>query len=281
MENPIIDEEHNNGNVGNAPVLQIDDIGLLTGAHVSDDSAWDKVKDGTYKGFSLGGDILAVREYVEEGRLECDLTEIVIDRISLCDRPVCPGAVYQFVTNQGGSLVLCINKGGENKVADQNTDQTQEQEANKGLIAQFVEWIKGEGKDEMTAALGIDMSNYATKEDLVGINDNVSGISTKLDEFMAKLDKAAGEGQETGSQAAGEAAPQNSGDGTKVVTELFAQFGEGLKSVVDTMKDVSERVNALEESRGMRKSVDAVGGKGEGEGIFDSLFPAGMAAASE
>jgi len=279
MEDPIIDEEHNYRPVGNAPILQIDDIGLLTGAHVSDDEAWVKVKDGTYKGFSLGGDVLAVRDVVEGGKLLTDLVEVKIDAISLCDRPVCPGAVYQMVTNQGGSLVLCVKEGGENKVADKTTE-TQEEQLTP--MQEFVAWLKGEGKDEVTAALGIDMSSYATKDDLAGITDSVSGISTKLDEFMAKLDKAAEANADgAGDDAAAKAAAANSGDGTDAVAKFFAQFGDGLKSVVDTMTEVSERVQALEESRGMRKSIDATGGKKEGEGIFDSLFPAGMGQASE
>ncbi len=287
-EDPVIDEVHNYQPVGTAPILQIDDIGLLTGAKVSDDGAWEKVKDGTYKGFSLGGDVLAAKDAVVDGKLVSDITKCRIDAISLCDRPKCPGAVYHLVTNQGGSLVLCIKEGGENKVADEKTGaQSGDQEANKSLMAQFVEWIKGEGKDEMTAALGIDMSIYATKEDFDGIKNSVSGISTKLDEFLAKLDQKAGDDAGAGdgkaaedAKAAAGAAAQNSGDDfTKVIENL----GKTMSSLVTTMEDVSQRTTALEESKGMRKSVDAIGKTGEtkGEDLWDGVFPDGMGKASE
>lgn len=288
MEDPVIDEVHNGKQVGDAPILQIDDSGLLTGAHVSDDGAWGKVKDNTYKGFSLDGDVLAVRESVVDGRLVTDLVEVRIDAISLCDRPKCPGAVYQLVTNQGGSLVLCIKEGGENKVADEKTGAQSGDQENKTVFADILAWIKGEGKDEMTAALGIDMSNYATKEDFDGIKNSVSGISTKLDEFLAKLDQkagddAAGAGDSKAvedAKAAAGAAAQNSGDDfTKVIENL----GKTMTSLVATMEDVSQRTTALEESKGMRKSVDAVGKTGEtkGEDLWDGVFPDGMGKASE
>jgi ATP-dependent Clp protease protease subunit len=285
MEDPIIDEVHNLQPVGEAPILRIDDLGLLTGAHIADDSAWGKVKNNTYKGFSLGGDVLAVRESVVDGKLVTDLIEVRIDAISLCDRPKCPGAVYQLVTNQGGSLVLCIKEGGEKNVAE-TTTETQTTEEQKTTFQSFLAWLKGEGKDEMTAALGIDMSAYATKEDLAGIVNSVSGVSTKLDEFMAKLDQAgaaAGAGEDAAAKAAAEAAAaaSNSGDGSDVIAKFAEQFGTAMTSMTDALKDVVARVDTIEASKGMRKSVDALGGPKEGEGIFDSLFPAEMAGAVE
>ncbi len=276
-----IDVRHDGRIVGEAPVLQIDDVGLLTGAHIFEDEAWGKVEDGTYKGFSLGGEILAVQEKVIEGQLAEAIVKVNIGMISLCDRPKCPGAVYHLVSNQGGSLVLCIQKGGENKImADEKKTEAEEQE-NKTLIAAFVDWIKGEGKDEVTAALGIDLSNYATKEDINGINNSVGEMKTSLADFIAKMEKS-GEG---GDGKSGDEAAAGAGDGKAAAeaqnaasdfTKVIESLGTTMASVATTLEDVVKRTAALEGSKGMRKSVDAVGGEGitdEKEKLWEGAVP--------
>jgi hypothetical protein len=54
---------------------------------VVDDAAWEKVKEGVYKGFSIGGKILkAIRETID-GKSIRRITKLMLYEISLVDRP--------------------------------------------------------------------------------------------------------------------------------------------------------------------------------------------------
>ncbi len=74
-----IREMHQASAVGTAEDITIDDKGLYIGAHVTDNAAWSKVKDGVYKGFSIG----AKKDYQDGNRLFI----AKINEISLADRP--------------------------------------------------------------------------------------------------------------------------------------------------------------------------------------------------
>ena len=68
---------------------------------VVDDAAWEKVLSGVYKGFSLGGTILAVDPL--EGTdmrgtpLRWNITRIRINEVSLVDRPASPSALIDMI----------------------------------------------------------------------------------------------------------------------------------------------------------------------------------------
>jgi hypothetical protein len=66
---------------------------LYIGAHIVDDEAWEKVKSGVYRGFSIGADPRAWK-IEDEGAdtLTVRVTEYDIDEVSLCDRPADPNA---------------------------------------------------------------------------------------------------------------------------------------------------------------------------------------------
>ena len=75
-------------------------------AYISDDQDWRKVKDGTYKGFSIGGDEnKAKRKYVTIDGVT--ITRIWIERLieaSLVDRPADPEALFSvfYAYGHGG-----------------------------------------------------------------------------------------------------------------------------------------------------------------------------------
>lgn len=83
-----IREMHSSSAVGVAKSADIDDKGLYISAKVVDDTAWEKVKEGVYKGFSIGGKAISkVSGVIEKMRL----TEI-----SLVDRPANPECVIDL-----------------------------------------------------------------------------------------------------------------------------------------------------------------------------------------
>ena len=55
MEYPAIREMHQMSAAGTAMDYTVDDAGIQLCAHIVDDVAWNKVKEGVYRGFSVGG----------------------------------------------------------------------------------------------------------------------------------------------------------------------------------------------------------------------------------
>jgi phage head maturation protease len=84
-----IREMHQLSAVGKAKDATIDEKGLYLGAKVVDPEAWEKVKEGVYNGFSIGGKVLerAAGDPKTINRLR-------LDEISLVDRPANPEAVF-------------------------------------------------------------------------------------------------------------------------------------------------------------------------------------------
>jgi HK97 family phage prohead protease len=84
-----IREMHQLSAVGKAQNAEIDEKGLYLGAKVVDDRAWEKVKEGVYNGFSIGGKVLER----DAGDYKT-ISKLRLDEISLVDRPANPEAVF-------------------------------------------------------------------------------------------------------------------------------------------------------------------------------------------
>ena len=84
-----IREMHRPSAVGVAREATIDDKGLYLAARIVDDEAWEKVVQGVYKGFSIGGHVTARDPADRSVILGLALTEI-----SVVDRPANPEAVF-------------------------------------------------------------------------------------------------------------------------------------------------------------------------------------------
>lgn len=88
MEFANIREMHQLSAVGVVKSADLDDKGLWLEAKVVDDAAWAKVKEGVYKGLSIGGRVTQ-RDPLDKAIITgVDLTEI-----SLVDRPANPEAL--------------------------------------------------------------------------------------------------------------------------------------------------------------------------------------------
>jgi HK97 family phage prohead protease len=84
-----IREMHQLSAVGKAKDAVVDDKGLYIAAKVVDDNAWNKVREGVYSGFSIGGKVTA-RDPTDYKTI----TGLQLDEISLVDRPANPEAVF-------------------------------------------------------------------------------------------------------------------------------------------------------------------------------------------
>jgi phage head maturation protease len=84
-----IREMHQPSAVGVATEAAVDDRGLYLGAKIIDDDAWQKVVEGVYKGFSIGGRVTA-----RDGADRRLITALRLTEISVVDRPANPEAVF-------------------------------------------------------------------------------------------------------------------------------------------------------------------------------------------
>jgi len=95
-----IREMHQMSAVGIAEEAAVDDRGLYVAARIVDPRAWDKVRCGVYKGFSIGGKV--------KSRDPADrtvITALTLSEISLVDRPANPDAVFDCWKAEGGQPV--------------------------------------------------------------------------------------------------------------------------------------------------------------------------------
>ncbi len=93
-----IREMHQPSAVGVTKEAAMTEKGLFIGAHVVDDIAWNKVKAGVYKGFSIGGQALK-----RDDTNKNTITEIRLTEISLVDRPANPEALFELWKGDGMS----------------------------------------------------------------------------------------------------------------------------------------------------------------------------------
>jgi HK97 family phage prohead protease len=111
MQFANIREMHQPSAVGVAKQAKMDDKGLYIAAKVVDETAWQKVKEGVYKGFSIGGTVVR-RDRVNKNVV----VEMKLSEISLVDRPANPEAVFEVFKSHGAvsaidALADLLNKG--------------------------------------------------------------------------------------------------------------------------------------------------------------------------
>jgi hypothetical protein len=87
MVYPALRLMHKMEAIGSVKEATITNDNLFVEAYVSDDTAWKMVKDGTLRGFSIGGKVLARDK--DNSKI---VTEIRLDEISLVDRPALESA---------------------------------------------------------------------------------------------------------------------------------------------------------------------------------------------
>ena len=95
-----IREMHQLSAVGVAKEAGVDDKGLYVGARIVDDQAWLKVVEGVYKGYSIGGRVTR-RDPADHKTV----TGLILDEISLVDRPANPEAVFDYWKAAGGAAM--------------------------------------------------------------------------------------------------------------------------------------------------------------------------------
>ena len=122
-----IREMHQLSAVGKAKDAAVDDKGLYVGAKVVDEDAWQKVLEGVYSGYSIGGKVTA-RDPVDYKTI----TGLRLDEISLVDRPANPEAVFD-----------CYKRGAADPAPDGDDRQTAAEAIVARAMAELQRVLKG------------------------------------------------------------------------------------------------------------------------------------------
>lgn len=118
-------EMHQPSAVGTADEITLDANGLYVGVHVVDDQAWTKVKEGVYKGFSIGGK----RDYQVGNRIFIKR----INEITLGDRPSNEDCTFDTFRIFQGEEVEAMDA--RNKTADTDVKRYAGEEITDSSVA--------------------------------------------------------------------------------------------------------------------------------------------------
>lgn len=167
-----IREMHQPSAVGKTKKAQIDKNGMYIAAKVVDKNAWEKVKEGVYNGFSIGGRVMEM--------VDNEIVDLTLSEISLVDRPANPEAIFDVWKGEGletkKSLyevcdlsVLIEQLGQLEDVAEMqgNTARADKMTASiKGLLAILKEEVKTEGDKIVSEEDSEPVVMADTKEDI-------------------------------------------------------------------------------------------------------------------
>jgi HK97 family phage prohead protease len=193
-----IREMHRLSAVGVAKEAEFDEKGLYLKAKVVDDEAWAKVREGVYKGFSIGGRV--TRRDAADRSL---ITGVELNEISLVDRPANPEAMIDaFKVWSDPALKI----GARNSQADLERIQRMHDTAvelgatcdgaasgvNDEPDADDAEAGGAEEGDDMTAILKADGRN-AVLAKVAGIAERMSALAKTVEAQGRLLQRLAAE----------------------------------------------------------------------------------------
>ena len=118
-----IREMHQNSAVGVAESASVNDKGVYICAKIVDEKAWQKVKSGVYKGYSIGGRSLLKNDNI--------INELSITEISLVDRPANAECVFEMYKAEGMEKIDARTDVNPKEGVDKYGDVTFADEKNK------------------------------------------------------------------------------------------------------------------------------------------------------
>jgi len=156
-----IREMHTNWAVGVAKSAEMDENGLYISAKIVDKDAWEKCKEGVYKGLSIGGSVTERDEDDSTIIKGIELTEI-----SLVDRPANPEAILDVVKAnskpQDDEDAEDEADGGDDEETETEGEGDDEDKPKKKIAAPKVKKVKKNKTEDRLAKL--EAEEYAAVE---------------------------------------------------------------------------------------------------------------------
>ncbi len=279
-----IREMHGPTAVGVATEVMLDDASqsLYIGVKVVDDQAWQKVKEGVYKGFSIGGKALKKIQEIINGRTVRRVVKYILTEISLVDRPANPSARFSLVKREGGVMpdkdvaaeeVTKVDGEGERQ-AEECPTETTKAEGEAGAAEEQAQETPAEEQQEeqpaMTAetvkSLVIDMLKELglVKEQIAQAAD-VADLRKSLDGFAPVAEVA----------TVNESLTKVSSDVSKVSGDLTKVVGDLVKvaTAVGELEERLEKVEQLPQGTGpVLREISAFGVTDQTESVLKAVM---------
>lgn len=246
-------------------------------AKVVDAGAWSKVKEGVYKGFSIGGRVVKARLEKMGGRIVRRITELLLTEISLVDRPANPqAAILVFKRHPGGDM------GEENPTTTTALEEGSalaavgmlvEKAADATKVVQMIQQLRNEkelagdleGAERMTQAIGLMLIG----DGVADAGDMEEDIAADEEQDAADLEMAADDSElmaeeeeeaEKGMPMAMAAKAQITKAGRKIAGSRMAIMKQAVMAYLKVLADAGEP-----DSMKMLKAVE-----GDSGGLMDT-----------
>jgi hypothetical protein len=179
-------EMHQARAAGVAEEITLDDErkALDIGVKVVDDAAWEKVKAGVYKGFSIGGRVLAatVEKAGEADKRLRRITQYVLNEISLVDRPANPNATFSLVKREE-----TMGRGND-EIGGGVDERLSGVSAELGELRKAVEGLpSAEGLEK----LAVEVAGLATQ--VAETHEQMGGLGGSVERTISDLTKVVGD----------------------------------------------------------------------------------------
>ena len=189
-------EMHQPSAVGKVKQALLDETGLFIGAKIVDKTAWEKVVEGVYNGFSIGGQIVE--------KIGHEIKRLILQEISLVDRPSNPDAVFSIIkldTNNNNMKTEEVKKDAvvkaskevikedeEKEVVESDEKLEEGKESEEGTKEGEKEEVEAGDEDAEVVEEAVKPSMQKMfKAELTKYEERVS----KLEERLSKLEKGA------------------------------------------------------------------------------------------
>lgn len=216
-------EMHQPSAVGKVKEARVDDKGLFIGAKIVDGTAWEKVKEGVYNGFSIGGRIVE--------KVGNEIKDLILEEISLVDRPANPDAVFSLV-----------------KLHNINENTMSKEELKKEEAVEAAEEVK---EEEVTEEVVEEKSDVKEDEKADDVSATDEGADDATEEDVSEEETKEGEEVEEEKE---EATEEESEKAAMPEMKKFANLEADLTKAQETISNLVERVSTLEKSHAGKKA---------------------------
>lgn len=251
---------HGNVAAGRLDSIEFDDAAKAIDvcAHIVDDNEWQKVLEGVYTGFSMGG------KYVKRWKDETGLTRYTpsVAEISIVDRPCVPTAQFAELVKTDGTVGQLMLKGAEMTEVVTEPEAKPEEAATKEVAAE-AEAAKADPLDGLKKYLGEEVWDAARAMEALEILSSLlreemweaeEGMPEPSEQMAALRDAIARvkafivseiqENHDEGAEEGGEGEPMEMADGgdlAKAGKSISAKNGEHLDAIHKAASDIAMR----------------------------------------
>jgi len=222
-----IREMHQPSAVGKTLEAEIKDRQLHIGIKVVDQTAWEKVREQVYRGFSIGGDVVKAVLVEIGGKIYRKILELKLYEISLVDRPA---------NGDAAILLWKFSKQEDNPMPDETTPAAEAPAEEKPKDAK--------SKDAKVVQMLQQMRDECeTNKDMAGAGRYSQAIALMIGEQEAPAEEAQAQGVQQ-SQPAGEIQKGEKPENVAKIAPTAEDFAKVIQPAFDGLTKALEGLDA-------------------------------------